>query len=75
MLCPHCKATVFKASGEARMKARVTVLVLRKGANGEVQVETNCDSCKGAILLPLVLATGPFEIRKSEQPRLVVRRA
>jgi hypothetical protein len=74
MLCPHCGSAVFKSSGDARLKARVTVLVLRKGTGGEVQVETNCDSCKGAILLPLVLAAGPFEIRKSDQPRLVVRR-
>jgi len=74
MQCPHCGASIFKSSGDSRLKARLNVLVLRKGANGAVQVETNCDSCKGAILLPLVLAEGPFEIRKSEQPRLLLRR-
>lgn len=75
MQCPHCKAAVFRPSGDARLKARVNVLVVRKSTAGEVQVETNCDACKKPILLPFVLAEGQIEIRKADGPRLVVRRA
>jgi hypothetical protein len=76
MQCPNCKAPVFEASHNGhRLKAKLRVLVIRKSATGdEVEVETNCASCRHPIVLPLVLAPGPLVIRKADVPRLVVRR-
>jgi hypothetical protein len=77
MQCPFCKSAVFEPSRDGhRLKAKMRVLVIRKSAVGdEVDIETNCLSCRQPIVLPLVLAEGPLVIRKADAPRLILRRA
>lgn len=66
--CPYCSMTMFRsAAGGARLKAPTSMLIVHK--SGEVEI--NCKHCKHGVLLPLVLALGAFELKKSE-PRYVV---
>ena len=66
--CPYCGQMLFRsvASGE-RLKASTSILVVHQSG----QVEINCRVCKHGVIVPLVLADGPFALRKSE-PRYVV---
>lgn len=67
MICPHCEGAVFQAS-PSKLKARTAILVLHKSG----EVETSCPLCKKAVLLPLRIIDGPFEIKKAASPRLVI---
>jgi ribosomal protein S27E len=75
VICPHCAQPVFKAvAGGAKLKARTSILVLQKGASGDVEAEINCNACGHGVVLPLVLRDGPFELRKAQpEPRLGLR--
>lgn len=67
MNCPYCRNPVFrKSSAGDKLKARLGILVLRKGG----EVETNCPTCGKAILLPL--GVDPTKDVRPAGPLLVV---
>ncbi|MDQ3171086.1 MAG: hypothetical protein M3Q55_13195 [Acidobacteriota bacterium] len=56
--CPHCGVEIARESGD-KTKIRTSIVVLHKGGG----IEINCPACKGGIIIPTTIATGP--IRKS----------
>jgi hypothetical protein len=72
MQCPHCTQPVFRLSQDGqKLKAKTSMLVLHKSG----EVETNCGACGRGVIIPLTLKEGPIELKKSSEPRLIVRRS
>lgn len=69
LTCPYCDVGLFQGKGD-KLKMRTRILVVRKSSGC---VETNCPSCKKALILPLTFEPErPLE--KSEQgPRFGLR--